>query len=149
MSLVLSGRVQKENGGSSKGETGFSLLSGCVAGPEFIGFHTRIRVVAPSVGEGGRAAAKGLRGPARVAARPRPALATRRAQDHPPAGPRGSCAPSQYRKIAFSFCSRNNSHFEPPPTLMSLVLAEAGNTCNIKFCAVASRRRVRTAPARN
>src|ERR1043166_8296038 len=93
MSLVLSGRVQKENGGSSKGETGFSLLSGCVAGPEFIGFHTRIRVVAPSVGEGGRAAGTGLRGPARVAA-----VATR-VGFRPPRARNGPAMPQERLKV--------------------------------------------------
>ena len=59
---------KRRHAGVQKETAVFHPLLGRVISPEFIGFHTGIEVVAPCVGEGGRAAATGFRVPARVAA---------------------------------------------------------------------------------
>jgi hypothetical protein len=65
---VCRGGYKRRHAGVQKETPVFRPLSGSVAGPEFIGFHTGIGVVAPCIGEGGRAAATGFRVPARIAA---------------------------------------------------------------------------------
>ena len=103
-------------------------LSGHVVRPETSGLHCRIKVIAPSVGEGGRAAATGFRVLARVAA------GRHRVTDSP--RPRQQARPELCilqslkglatilrQRITFSFCTRRDSPFELPPTLCLSLLA--------------------------
>jgi hypothetical protein len=102
------GEYKRRKAGVQKENPFFHPLSGCVEGLKSIGFHGRIGVVAPSVGVGGRAAATGLRVPARVAAgrhrvtdSPRP-----RQQARPRSSnrkPLTELSPGQCGEIAFSF----------------------------------------------